>query len=155
MLAYSGKLIALNLVLLFVFSTLIPPFFSGIVGCGSAYLMLRITRAYTEGKASEGDEKTWRKARTDAEQALREALATERNERTQWQLQNQGDLAKIADILEESTDAHKLLAAIAARTDGHDGRLNRHDNELAALGQKLENMHSHLHQLALSHVKSA
>lgn len=117
--------------------------------------MIRINRAYTERKTGEGDEKAWREGRKAAEQALREAIASEKQERTHWQLKNEGDLAKIADILEESTEAHKLLASIAARTDGHDGRLNRHDGELTALGQKLEAMHGHIHQLALSHVKSA
>jgi hypothetical protein len=141
-------------VLLFVFTTLIPPFFSGIIGCGSAYLMWRITSAHAAKKAGEGDEKTWRQGRLDAEKALRDAQVKETQERTLWQLKNEENLAKVADILEESAEAHKLLAAIAARTDGHDGRLNRHDTELMQLGLKLETMHGHIHQLALAqHVR--
>lgn len=132
-------------------------FLSPVLSFLSAYAVLRINRTHAEQKGSEGDEKTWREARKAAEQALREALAKETTERTQWQLLNQADLAKIADILEESTEAHKLLASIAARTDGHDGRLNRHDSELTQLGNKLETMHGHIHQLAMksSHVQSA
>lgn len=136
--------------LLFVFATLIPPFFSGLVGCASAYAMLRITRAYTEKKAGEGDEKTWREARKAAEQALREAINTEKSERTQWQLLNQADLAKIADILEESTQAQQLLASIAARMDGHDGSLKRHDGDIVRLWERLDKMHDHVTSLAFS-----
>jgi hypothetical protein len=143
-------------VLLFVFSTLIPPFFSGIVGCGSAYLMLRITRAYSERKAGEGDEKTWRQARLDAEKSLRDMLADEKRERMQWQLVNEGNLAKIADILEESTQAQQLLASIAARMDSNDSSLKRHDGDIIRLWERLDKMHDHITSLAFSrHDKSA
>jgi hypothetical protein len=125
-------------------------FISPIISAGVAFAILYINHLRDKWKGSEGDEKTWRQARLDAEKSLREALATERSERTQWQLKNEGDLAKIADILEESTGAQRLLASIAARMDGHDGHFTRHDNDIDHLRDRLDKMHDHITELAFS-----
>jgi hypothetical protein len=125
-------------------------FLSPIISAGVAFAILYINYKRDQRKGSEGDEKTWRQARLDAEKALRDAIASERSERTQWQLKNEGDLAKIADILEESTDAQILLASIAARMDGHDGHFIRHENELSHLRDRLDKMHDLITNLAFS-----
>lgn len=135
--------------LLFVVSTLIPPFFSGIVGCGSAYLMLRLTRAYNERKTGEGDEKTWRQARLDAEKTLREALATEQRERQLTQLKFEQDLAAVTGILKEFAEAQRLLTGLATETRGLSGRVDRVDTRLDQYNESLESIREHIVQLAI------
>jgi hypothetical protein len=140
-------------VLLFAFSTLIPPFFSGIVGCGSAYLMYRITSARADRKAGEGDEKTWRQGRLDAEKTLREAVAAEQRERQLAQLKFEQDLAAVTGILKEFAEAQRLLTGLATETRGLSGRVDRVDTRLDQYNESLEAIREHIVQLAIKQSK--
>ena len=78
--------------------------------------------------------------------ALDEKLATETSERVQWQLKREMELASIAGILEESTEAHKLLASIAATTQAH-------GSQLSQLYTRLDSIQNHVNALTLLHAK--
>jgi hypothetical protein len=136
-------------VLLFAFTTLIPPFFSGVVGCVSAYVILRITRAYNERKAGEGDEKTWRDSRLAAEVNVRALISklesdfTERKrvveaDRMQDKLKFESDLAAIATTLSRLADVADGLTTITERVTWHGKEMERHERELGQLHHDIE-----------------
>lgn len=116
--------------------------------------MIRITRAYSEKKAGEGDEKTWREARKAAEQTLREAIAAEARERAMQQLKFEQDLAAVTGILKEFAEAQRLLTGLASETRGLSGRVDRLDTRLDQYNESLEAIREHIVQLAFKQQKS-
>lgn len=115
----------------------------------------RRDRRHDAAEANEKDVIKARQAAADEERAaLRKELVTlqddarnDRSDQMQWQLKREAELASIAGILEESTEAHKLLASIAATSQAHGGQLGQ-------LHDRLNTMQQHLNQLSLYHGKS-
>ena len=123
--------------------TYTTPFLASLLSFVVGYIVLRLNRNYTENRESEKSKDQWRESVLAANKALREDLAAEKSERIQWQLKREAELASIAGILEESTQAHKLLAAIAATTQAHGGQLQQ-------LETRLNMMQTHVNSLALT-----
>lgn len=109
------------------------------------------------------DKAQWRDGRLQAEKNLQEAVAAERKaredaqaaerqDRVQWQLKREAELASIAGILEESTEAHKMLAVMAANNQNQSGRQDRTEADVRELRDRLNRMQDHITSLA-SHVK--
>jgi len=145
-------------VLLFVFSTLIPPFFSGIIGCLSAYVILRITRAYNERKAGEGDEKTWRESRLAAETNVRSLISkleadfaerkrTAEADRMQDKLKFESDLAAVATTLSRLADVADGLTTMTERVGWHGKEMERHDRELDQLHHAIDGIRTDINNL--------
>lgn len=137
--------------LLFVFSTLIPPFFSGVIGCLSAYVILRITRAHNEKKAGEGDEKTWRESRRAAEENVRSLIADLKTELTQHKreaagermqdkLKFESDLAAVAETLRRLADVADGLTTMTERVGWHGREIERHQQELNHLHTEINDI---------------
>ena len=79
------------------------------------------------------EQKTWRDARLLSEQSQREALATEKSERVQWQLKREAESALVAGILEESAEAQKIMSSIVSTTRHLEGGQNRIDQDIREL----------------------
>jgi hypothetical protein len=145
-------------VLLFVFSTLIAPFFSGVIGCGSAYVILRITRAHNERKAGEGDEKTWRESRLAAESSLRNEIqalgsqlaggkkATD-SERMQDKLKFESDLAMFANNLSRLADVADTLTTMTERVGWHGKEIERHERQISQVHDDLDSIRKDINSL--------
>jgi len=137
----------------------VAAFISPFLSAASAWALMRYTRSYAEGKeqriAREKAEETWRQGRIDAEKALNDKINEVQKDRLEAKLTFEKDFAAITDILEESTEAHKLLAAIAADSKNHEKWLDRHDGDLDKLEQKLENMHNNILQLTRDHARNS
>jgi chromosome segregation ATPase len=135
----------------------IPPtllaFLSPIISAATAYAMVRINRAYTERKTGEGDEKTWRQGRLDAESAQKKALDVERQDRAMQQLKFEQDLAAVTGILKEFAEAQRLLTGLASETKGLANRVDRVDTRLDQYNESLEAIREHIMKLALNQQK--
>jgi predicted RNA-binding Zn ribbon-like protein len=123
-------------------------FISPIISAGVAFSILYINYVRDKRKGSEGDEKTWRQARLEAEKALGERITAEERARIKWELENAGDLAHIVEILKEVGEIQRLLASTAA-TSQH------HTSDIASLNSRLNELQAHVNQFVLRHVKPA
>lgn len=103
-------------------------------------------------KALQDAIKTLKEAIATQRKALEDALNAERQDRVQWQLKREAELASIAGILEESTEAHKMLAVMAANNQNQSGRQDRVETDVRELRDRLNRMQDHITSLA-SHVK--
>lgn len=143
-----------------------PDWFASLAGLLNSFILLLLGalltwywKTYDARKKKEEelakDKAQWRDGRLMAEKTLSEALAaerkaredadnTERSERIQWQLKRETELASIAGILEESTEAHKLLATLAANTHSHSGRHDRTEADVREIRERLNRMQDHI-----------
>ena len=97
----------------------------------AAWFWARNGREYTETreqkKARDESEIKWKEGRLAAEQGLRDAIHTEERGRLSYELKNDGDLARITDILSRFVAVQDRIAAMAERVDWHGKQLDRHD----------------------------
>jgi hypothetical protein len=121
-------------------------FISPIISAGVAFAILYINYLRDKRKGSEGDEKTWRQARLDAEKALGERIASEERARVKWELENAGDVAHIVGLLKELGETQKLLAGIAT-TSQH------HSTDIANLNLRQNDLQNQINQFLISHAK--
>lgn len=134
-------------------STLVLPFLSPIISAASAYLMIRITRAHAERKAGEGDEKTWRQARLEAEKSQKEALAAFERTYLLDKLDKERDLAAVTGILKEFAEMQRLFSSSATELRGMAGRVDRHDDLFDQLNDRIEAVNKHIFELSRNQAK--
>ena len=128
------------------------PFVAAGLALASGYTLSILNARRNEQVKHDADtateQKTWRDCRLSAEKTMTDNIAAERTERIQWQLKREAESAMVAGILEESAEAQKVLASIAATTRHLESGQDRIDGELRELRNHLTSMQDRLITLA-------
>ena len=132
----------------------LAPFLASILALGSGYLLSvltsRRTKMATLDTETANEKKAWRAARLTAEECLKEAHATEKSERVQWQLKREAESAIVVGILEENAEAQKILASIVSTTRHLEGGQTRIDQDIRELRGHISAIQTQLITLANS-----
>jgi hypothetical protein len=138
---------------------MLGPFLSPIIGAGTAYVMMRINRSYSETKEQRGvreAEEKAAKARIDGlarelddqKQALRQAEVS----RVQERLNYEKDFAAITNILKENTDSQRQTLTFIANVGSLKENSDRHERQFEKIDRRLEEINHILLELHRRHV---
>lgn len=150
--------------LLSIFTEIWPylvPFISSMLAATTGYWLASRNRAAAETtkqkeareaaeKAQAGQLSTCVAELAGLKQAFEERKRTADQERTQDKLKFESDLAAVAGILKEFTEAQRLLTGVATNVANQEKRLDRHDTEFDNYNTKLDSIQSHVNQLTIS-----